>query len=332
MLSNKSSISTFSLGQHPSHTLDQKIRLAAQYGFSGIEVVYTDLKNYSEARSISIQQGAEQIRTLCAQLKLTILSLAPFENFEGHSSPFSERFSNARHWIDIARILGATYLQVPAQYDKNCTGDRNVIVSELRQLTDLGNAQQPEVAIAYEPMSWSINHSTWESALDLIEAIDRPNFGLCLDSFHIITKLWASPFTASGKYPDADAALRDSLTRFIRDCPMDRLFYIQVSDGERFNPPFSDKHPWYTDGEAPEFTWSKHARPFPLEMDMGGYMPVVEFLRKTVVEKGFDGWVGLEIFDRRMRDERFKPEIAAMRAQESWKKLIKGLGGEQSRL
>ena len=321
MLTNKLAIGTLSLGQHRTHGLDKKIIVAAQHGFSGIEIVFSDLEAYSESNNISMLEAAGTIYKLCEHHAIEIISLAPFLNFEGSNSPLQERLQTAQLWIDLARVLKAPYLQVPAQYSKDCTGDESIIVSELQQLSEMGSTSQPVVAIAYEPMSWSTHYSTWESALDLINKVDRANFGLCLDSFHIITKLWADSQAPTGKFPNADGGLRNSLTRFKEQCPVEKLFYVQLSGGERLDPPLTKHHPWYTEGEAPEFTWSKQARPFPLEADLGDYMPVGQFLKACVAEKKFSGWVSLEIFDRRMEVETFNPEDAAIRGQESWRKL-----------
>ena len=41
---------------------------------------------------------------------------------------------------------------------------------------------------------------------------------------------------------------------------------------------------------------------------MGGYMPIPEVARSWIADKGFNGWVSLEIFDRRMREPAFQPE------------------------
>ncbi|KAJ5096288.1 hypothetical protein NUU61_005644 [Penicillium alfredii] len=321
MAPNKLAISSVSLSQHSSHPLDQKIRAAAQNGYAGIEIVFSDLNAYAESQNLPIIQGAEQIRVICEESQLEILSLAPFENYEGHNSLLAERLSVARQWMEIARVLRAPYLQIPSQYSHDCTGDERVVISELQQLADLGRAAQPVVSIAYEALSWGTHISTWEAALHVVEAVDRPNFGLCLDTFHEATKLWADSRAVPGKYPQADSVLRDSLRRFIAQCPLDRIFYVQLSDGERFDPPFSPSHPWYLPGEASQFTWSKHARPFPLETHLGGYLPVSEIARAWIVEKGFAGWVSLEVFDRRMRDPAVQPASAARRGIESWKKV-----------
>ncbi|ETS80888.1 hypothetical protein PFICI_08417 [Pestalotiopsis fici W106-1] len=329
MISNKLAIGTHSLGQHDSHSLDQKIKSAARHGFSGVEVVYGDLETYAQACGIALTAAAKAIRQLCLEHNVAIISLAPFENFEGDKSPLRQRLSKAQHWLDIARTLGAEYLQVPAQFTVDCDGDEDVIASDLQQLSDLGSAKQPVISIAYEPMSWSTHVSTWQTTLRIIKKVDRANFGLCLDSFHILTKIWGNNRDASGKYPNADARLATSLASFKRDFPLEKLFYVQMSDGERFDPPFSREHPWFLEGEAAEFTWSKHARPFPGEKDYGAYLPVGEFLKACVVEKKFRGWVSMEIFDRRMRDGQYSIEDAAMRAKRSWEYLLRQVSPPQ---
>ncbi|KAL4888776.1 xylose isomerase-like protein [Aspergillus ambiguus] len=301
-------IGTLSLGQHPSHNLEKKIQVAAQYDFEAVEIVYSDLEAYAERLNIPILHGAQKIAAICHENNIEVLSLAPFENYEGASSPLHERLAKANHWIEIARTLKAPYLQVPSQFSNDCSVDESVIVSDLQKLADLGSAKQPLVSIAYENLSWGTYCSTWQTVLHLIQAVNRPNFGMCLDSFHEITKLWASPFTVSGQMSNAEKSLFDSVREFKERFPLEKLFYIQL-------------HPWYLEGEAPEFTWSKHARPFPLETELGSYMPVADVLKAWVLDKGFTGWVSLEVFDWRMRDEKFEVETAGIRARESWRKL-----------
>lgn len=215
------------------------------------------------------------------------------------------------------------YLQVPSQYSNNCIRDEEeeVVINELQNLADLAASITPVVSIAFEPLSMGISHSTWEDALRVVQRVNRDNFGFCIDSFHIATKLWADPFSGDGTMRKADERLRESLRRIVGLCPIEKIFYVQLSDGERFTPPFSEKHPWFVTGEAPLFSWSKNARPFPLETQLGGYLPVVEIAGACIVQKGFTGWVSLETFDWRMRAEGFRPGEAAARGIEAWKRV-----------
>ncbi|OQE35102.1 hypothetical protein PENCOP_c014G00858 [Penicillium coprophilum] len=321
MVSNKLAIASISLSQYPGHTLDHKIRAASQAGIAGIEIVYNDLLTHSKNQNISIQIGAQEIHTLCLENNLQVLSLAPLENYEGSTTPLKERIALAQHWLEIARLLNATYLQVPCIYTPDCTRDAKTIISDLQQLADLASATKPIVSIAYEPLSWGTNCSTWESALSIVQRVDRPNFGLCLDTFHEGTRLWGDNASPTGLQMDAETKLQDSLRRFLRDCPREKIFYVQLSDAERFETPYSLVHPWALPGEAKEFTWSKHARPFPLEVEFGAYLPVVEIARAWIVEGGFKGWVSMEVFDRRMKDGKVSPETAARRGVEAWRKV-----------
>lgn len=329
---NKLAIATPSLGLDPAHTLDLKISAAAKRGYDGVEITYNELAAYSQSRGIPVTAGAEQVRRLLRDNKLAAVSLGPLENYEGAPAPLEDRLRAAAHWVDVARRLGAAHVQVPSQFGPGAGGREDVLVSELRRLADLGAAAEPVVRVAYEPLSWGSFCSTWETALRYVRRIDRPNFGLCLDTFHELTKLWGSPLDPSGRHPDADGALASSLRRFVAECPVDKIFYVQLSDGERLRPHISECHPWFAPGEAPEFTWSQHARPFPLESEYGGYLPVAEVFKAWVVDKKFTGWVSMEIFDRRMRNPDYEPEDAAARGKKSWQRLGKAVLGTRSHL
>lgn len=329
--SSKLALSSSCLGLHPSHLLDDKIRTAAKHGFAGVEIVYGDLERYSHANSLRMNSAARRIRELCDTFKVHILSLCPFENFEGHPSPLKKRLEVAKGWIDLARVLRAEYVQVPAQFGRDASTDSSIIVRELQQLADLGAAADPQISIAYEPMGWSIVYKSWESALELTKLVKRANFGICIDSFHVASLLWGDPSHASGIYPDADRKLAESLARLVHELPLEKLFYVQLSGGERFSPVYSSQHPWYVEGEAKEFTWSKHARPFPLEIQLGDYMPVVETFQ-AIIQIGYKGWISLETFDRRMREPEFNIETAATRAETSVRMLRKAASDRAANL
>ena len=318
MISNKLAIVSVSLGQHSSHTLPHKIAAAAQNGISGLEITYPDLEFYSIGLSIPILDAALKIKDLCSENGIIVISLASFQNFEGHVSPLKERLAKASSWLAIARNLGAEYLQVPSSYDSNINGDHEVIVSELRQLSDLAGASRPVIKIAYENLAWSTHCTLWQDALKIVCEVDRDNFGLCLDSFHLSTALWADPFSLSGQQPNSNKRLEESLQLFVKNCPLDKIFYIQLSDGELLDPPYSESHPWYDRDLAVGHVWSNEARPFPLENDYGAYMPVQTIAQAFLVDKGFSGWVSLETFDRRMREEKNDPTQNARRAVSAW--------------
>ena len=154
------------------------------------------------------------------------------------------------------------------------------------------------------------------------------NFGLCLDTFHIAVALWGNPYAVDGRQEGGEERLRESMCEFVKECPRVRLFYVQLSDGEVLDPVYSEEHPWYDAGLEVGHVWSNEARPFPLETEYGAYMPVEEIARAFIKDVGFKGWVSLETFDRRMREEAMGPKKNAKKGVESWRKLRERLLAE----
>lgn len=327
MFKNHLAITTSSLGLHPSHTLPEKIQAAASNGFFSIEIIYQEIVLYgaSQAPPLTTIEAARSIGELCLSAKLEVLALNPFKNFEGHHSPLTDRLDSARHWIEIAACLGAKYLQVPSQFDTaNSSEDWNQMVKEMCQLSEL--AASHSISIAYEAVAWGSYIDTWNESLRMVEDVDLPNFGLCLDSFHIAARVWGDCTTKRGVREDGDGALQASLDRFVETCPIERIFYVQFSDGERFVPPLTPEHRFYQADLPSALTWSRNMRLFPLETELGGYLPVQEIGNAWLKRKGWKGVVSMEIFDWRMREEASRrPDENAKRGMESWKKLVAAL-------
>ncbi|KAB8239299.1 uncharacterized protein BDW43DRAFT_295785 [Aspergillus alliaceus] len=175
--------------------------------------------------------------------------------FERNALPSDHHANLSVQWFTIAcnRARAAHVGILPGNNSSDSTGEEAVVVSELQQLADIASAQQPI------------------SALRITQAVDQPNFGLYLDSFHGLTKLWASPFNPDGKLPNADHNLRASLRDFQDHYPRDNIFY--------------------------------------------------KLLKSGIADKGFNGWVLLETFDRRMWIAEFQPGTAAQHGRQSWRKL-----------
>lgn len=324
-MENKLAIATVSLGQHPSHSLPDKILAAAQHGFAAVEMVYADLAAYALSKSpeTSIEDAAREIAQLCTAQNIAILSLNPLKNFEGHPSPLTQRMDTARHWVHIARLLGARFLQMPSQFDTgNSTGEEDVIIPELQKMVDMTAELAPGLGIAYEAVAWGSYVNTWQDSWRVVKLVDRANFGLCLDSFHVVARLWGDITAESGKQDgNVDELLGKSLDEFVTACPIEKIFYVQFSDGERYSPPLAPGHRFYDPTFPSALTWSRNTRPFPLEEELGAYMPVVQVAHAWLVQKGWKGYVSLEVFDWRMRDEARRPVDNAARGMNSWKKL-----------
>ncbi|KAL2869138.1 uncharacterized protein BJX67DRAFT_379613 [Aspergillus lucknowensis] len=139
----------------------------------------------------------------------------------------------------------------------------------------------------------------------------------------LAARLQGDNTVASGIRDGAWPALRASLDRFVPLCPLEKVFYVQFSDRERFDPPLSPAHPLYQEDFPPALTWSRHMRVRPPETEFGAYLPIADIARAWLVGKGGrKASFRYEIFDWRMRDESRRPAENARRAFLSWENLI----------
>ena len=74
-------------------------------------------------------------------------------------------------------------------------------MADLTKVADMGMARDPVVRIAYEGVAWGKYFDTWQSTWELVKKVDRPNFGLCLDTFHIAGRVWGDPVSETGCTP-----------------------------------------------------------------------------------------------------------------------------------
>lgn len=114
---------TVSVGT-PSHPLDDKLKAIASAGFQGIELGFPDLLSFA-SKNLGRDVGAQEfdvlcnagleVKRLCEALKLKIVMLQPFANFEGwkpHSEERKDAFKRAKGWIRIMEAVGTDMLQV----------------------------------------------------------------------------------------------------------------------------------------------------------------------------------------------------------------------------
>lgn len=212
------------------------------------------------------------------------------------------------------------------------TGDLEVVARDLRELADMGAEQSPPFRFAYENLCWGTYNDTWEKAWGVVKAVDRENFGLCLDTFNIAGREWADPARESGTVENADAVFRESLRRMVKEIDPKKVFYVQVVDAERLRSPLTTKHPFHVDGQKPRMSWSRNARLFMFEEDRGGYLPVLAVLKAICDEKtglGYKGWISAELFNRSLLEEGGNvPKEHAERCMASWRKIVKAMGWE----
>ncbi|KAH8667458.1 putative 3-dehydroshikimate dehydratase [Tricladium varicosporioides] len=339
-MSFKPAIASLSLGRAWLHELPPKFSAASASGLPGIEIFFEDLAYLAASlpggpTPANHLHAAHQIRSLCDSLSLEIMGLGPFSDCEGLLCPIARaaKLQELYLWFDMARILGTDIIQIPSTFrSEGLTGDMEKIVTDLREIADLGKAQSPPFRFAYENLCFATYNDTWEKAWAVVKGVDRENFGLCLDTFNIAGRGWADPASLDGKLPNADAVFRQSLKNMVKEIDVKKIFYVQVVDAERMSAPLDERHPFFVEGQRPRMSWSRNARLFICEEERGGYLPVVDVLKAITDEKnglGYKGWISMEFFNRSLtKEEANVPKDHARRAVESWKKLVKVMGWE----
>jgi 4-hydroxyphenylpyruvate dioxygenase len=345
----KLGISSHSLGRAWVHTLDVKLSTAAAHGYLGLELFYEDLESLARSlpgglSSSNLLAAAHHVRALCDSRGLEIWSLQPFMHYEGLTDrqAHGRKIETMRLWIELCGVLGTDIIGVPSNFQATgTTGDMDLIVADLREIADLGARATPKIRFAYEALCWGTYVQTWEDSWEVVRAVDRDNFGLCLDTFNIAGREWADPSAPSGKLADAGERLQTSLKRMVAAVDPKRVFFVQLVDAERLRVPLTTEHQFHVQGQPARMSWSRNARLFPFEESRGGYLPVLDVL-KAICDPpesdeggarkgglGYEGNVSFELFSRSMADPRAEvPGEHAARGCRSWEKVVGAMGWE----
>ncbi|KAJ5163962.1 uncharacterized protein N7500_005792 [Penicillium coprophilum] len=330
-------IATVSLGAATLHPIVAKLDAAAVNGQQGLELFHDDLAEL--AKNIRAQahdnaprtdrdyeiDAARAIRDLCAARDLQIVALQPFRHYEGliDRQRHAERIDELKHWVRLCKILGdSLFILIPSSFldASEITSDRDCLAADLAEAADIAFP----VRIAYEALAWGTHINTWEDSWDLIKRANRPNLGICLDTFNIAARVWADPTSATGRQPpNADQDLRKSMDRLVREIDLDRVMMVQLADGERVDPHTPFLH---APGLPTLLAWSRNARLFPCEEDRGGYLPIREVTDACINGLGYTGWVSMEVFSRSTgEDNPAVPMEHAARASRSWLRVLEFL-------
>ena len=339
-------ISSMSLGRAWNHDLPNKLATAASHGMLGMEIFYEDLEYHARHLNSKIPsdasippsdliEAASDIRRLCSQYSLHIICLQPFMQYGGllDRNLHAKRIDEMKLWIDLAHCLGTDLIAIPSSFlpSSECTFNHDLIVNDMREVSSLGLTANPPIRFAYESLCWGTWTNVWEESWEIVRRVDRPNFGLCLDTFNFAGRIWADPASPTGKTLNADAELEASLQR-LRTVPASKVFYVQLVDAERLSSPLVEGHEWYQADQPARMSWSRNARCFPFEEQRGAYLPVMKIL-EVITDKrngvGYDGHISFELFSRTMNEKgEHVVEEHARRAAESWGKVVEYMGWE----
>lgn len=236
-----------------SGTLAEKLRAAADAGFDGVEIFEQDL--------VVSPHSPEQIRQRAADLGLTLDLYQPFRDFEGvEESRFEENLHRLEAKFILMNRLGIATILLCSNVGTATISDDEVLAAQLRRAGEL--AQHYGVRIAYEALAWGRFVNDFEHAQRLVDLADHPHVGTCLDTFHILSRGWA--------------------TDAVEQIAGEKIFFVQLADAPKLSMDI--------------LSWSRHHRVFPGEGDFD----LVKFMTH-LARTGYDGPVSLEIFNDSFR-------------------------------
>ncbi|EJU03029.1 xylose isomerase-like protein [Dacryopinax primogenitus] len=322
-----------SLGMNIVHTLPIKIKAAAEAKFAAIEIGMDDLIAYSRSLNpdltpphakyhstgaptlepdprdpaddplwSTLTSTALLVKSLCSELGLHVLTLHPLSQYEGwpeHTDRHAWAWEKALRWLDVASSLGAEMIQVGSNNELNASAGVDACAKDMLRLAQA--AQERGVRVAYEPWCWGAYVNTWEGCWEIVQKANHPNLGLCLDTFQISGSpvYGASPTHPSGwilGYHPSVFTL--SLHKLTESIPASKIFFLQISDGARLDPPLgrgNELDERWKGGWEPRQVWSAARRPLPFEDR--GYLPVLEVV-EAVLGTGFRGYFSYEPFEQ----------------------------------
>lgn len=330
-----------SLGRAWVHDFEKKMKAASASGFKGMEIFYEDLEYFAKSLDATIDQNAtpsssqlvaaaREAKKICDQNNLQIIGLQPFLFYEGlrDRQQHDKLIEKLHVWFNIVDALHTDIIQIPANFlpEDQITGDMDMIVADMVEVADLGLKRARPIRFAYENLCWSTYIDTWDAVWEVVQRVDRPNFGMCLDTFNIAGRVWADPASRIGMVEGAEAALDASLKKLIETVDVAKVFYIQVVDAERVDPPLDEKHPFHAEGQPSRMSWSRNARCFIYETDRNAYLPVERVARAIIEGLGYEGYVSMELFSRTLSEP--GPDISTSHAQRgilAWEKFVNAL-------
>ena len=225
-----------------SGTLEEKLAAAAQAGFDGVELFEPDL--------LASPLSPAEIRARLAELGLTLELYQPFRDFE--AMPEAD-LARAEAKFALMQELGAELLLVCSNVSPGAIDDDALAAAQLRELAERAAARG--LRIAYEALAWGRHVDDYEHAWQIVERADHPALGVCLDSFHILSR---------GSDPAG-----------IENIPREKLFFVQLADAPRM--------------AMDVLQWSRHHRCFPGQgaFDLDGFLAHVLAASRAALAQAF---------------------------------------------
>ena len=195
------------------------------------------------------------------ELGLSLDLYQPFRDFEGVGPDLLEQnLRRAAAKFTLMNRLGIETMLLCSNVATARSGDEQLAAAQLSELGDL--AARFGVRVAYEALAWGRFVDSYEAAARIVRLADHDRVGVCLDSFHILSK--------------------DHSPEAIETIPAEKIFFVQLADAPLLS--------------MDVLSWSRHHRLFPGEggFDLGAFMG-------HLIRTGYDGPISLEIFNDTFR-------------------------------
>jgi sugar phosphate isomerase/epimerase len=236
-------------------TLEAKLKAVREAGFTQIMLNATDIVGHPAGEAAAVAAVKQSgLRVTGFQV------LRDFEGLSGHLHAY--KVDVAKAMLQMCRDLGSRVLLVCSSASSHATGELDALVADLRKLAML--AVPLDIRIAYEALSWGRHVNLYTQAWEIVQAAERSNLGLAIDSYHILAH-------ASGLEPLEEMEAR-------------RIFLVQLSD-----------FLWH-EVRSPEerIETARHSRVFPGE---GVHSEKVIELVRALDEMGYRGDYSFEVFN-----------------------------------
>lgn len=184
--------------------LPTKLRAIARAGFRCVELHEPDFTGFYGT--------ASDIRSEAEDLGLEIGLLQPFQDLEAQEMQ-SAAFDRLEAKFDLMDDLGTKLLLVGSARVMRCDAEFSRIVDDLKTAAEL--AADRGMRLAYLALPWACRITRDNDALEVVEAVGHPNFGLALNSYFSLT---------GGRRP-AD----------LRNLDGKKIFHVQLSDAPRLD-------------------------------------------------------------------------------------------------
>jgi 4-hydroxyphenylpyruvate dioxygenase len=232
-----------------SGTLEDKLVAAAAAGFDGVEIFEPDF--------VASPWSAAELRARCADLGLSIDLYQPFRDFDADDPDvLAANLRRADRKFDVMEQLGTDLVLVCSSVSPHALDDDDRIAEQLHRLA--AAAAERGLRICYEALAWGRFVNTYERSWEIVRRADHAALGLCVDSFHILSR---------GSDPAG-----------IADIPGEKLFFLQLADAPHM--------------ALDVLQWSRHYRLFPGQ----GAFDLPAFLGH-VLTAGYTGPLSLEVFN-----------------------------------